>query len=98
GPEHRPPPGAASGMGVEFDAIAVAAATDQPVPAVERICTRLAELGQLVCTTGMTAWPDGSLGGTYEFLHALYQEVLYRRLAPSERSRLHSAIGHRLEA
>jgi len=98
GPEERATLAAASVMGVEFDAIAVAAAIGQPVPAVERICARLAELGQLVCTTGMTAWPDGSLGGTYEFLHAFYQEVLYRRLAPSERSRLHCAIGERLEA
>src|SRR5262245_45880171 len=98
GPVERATLAAASVMGVEFDTLAVAAAAELPVAMVERTCAALAERGQLVCTTGTTAWPDGSLGGTYEFLHALYQHVLYERLAPAERSRLHRAIGSRLEA
>src|SRR4029453_6839963 len=69
---------AAGVMAVAFDALTVAAAIEQPVAVVERMCAGLAERGQLVCTTGTTAWPDGALGGTYEFLHALYQHVLYQ--------------------
>jgi tetratricopeptide (TPR) repeat protein len=88
---------AAAVMGVDFDAIGVAAACDQPVETVEAICARLAEHGQLVCTTGTTSWPDGSLGGTYEFLHGLHRTVLYQHLAPAERARLHRALGERIE-
>src|SRR5262245_24861938 len=98
GPLERATLAAASVMGVEFDTLAVAAATEQPVVMVERTCAALAERGQLVCTIGTTAWPDGSLGETYEFLHALYQHVFYERLAPAEQRRLHRAIGSRLEA
>jgi len=34
----------------------------------------------------------------YEFVHALYREVLYDRLGPARRARLHLRIGERLEA
>lgn len=97
-PRQRAVVEAASVLGLEFDALALAAATGEPVAEVEHICTGLAERGQLVCTAGTTTWPDGSLGGTYEFLHALYQGVLYRRLGPAERARLHRVVGERLEA
>jgi predicted ATPase len=34
----------------------------------------------------------------YQFLHALYQEVLYERIPAARRSRLHRLIGERIEA
>ena len=39
-----------------------------------------------------------SSGGSYRFRHALYQQVLYERLEPTRRARLHQRIGTRLEA
>ena len=47
--------------------------------------------------TGMSAWPDGSLGERYTFNHALYQMVLYDAVAPLRRRRLHRRIAERLE-
>src|SRR5262249_32861503 len=46
---------------------------------------------------GRVEWPDGTIAARYGFIHALYQEVLYERLAVSRSSRLHRQIGARLE-
>jgi DNA-binding winged helix-turn-helix (wHTH) protein/tetratricopeptide (TPR) repeat protein len=97
GPDERAVLAAASVAGVEFDALVVAAGSDLPVEAVERICGGLAARGQLVCTAGTVSWPDGSFAGTYEFLHGLFQTVIYQQLAPADRSRLHRAIAERIE-
>src|ERR1700693_1360148 len=49
----------------------------------------------------VAAATHGALGGTvsqrYEFVHSLYREVFYRRLAPGRRAKLHLRIGERLE-
>src|SRR5580692_336663 len=37
------------------------------------------------------------MSSRYEFSHALYREVLYRRQAPARRTRTHRQIGERLE-
>jgi tetratricopeptide (TPR) repeat protein len=88
---------AASAVGNDFEAISVAAASGLAQNAVEDRCARLAEGQQLIRTTGMTSWPDGALGGTYRFRHAVHRDAIYRRLAPTERARLHRAVGGRLE-
>ncbi len=89
---------AASVVGTAFAAASVAAATGLDVRAVEVECSRLAQRGQLVCAAGVAGWPDGTMSASYEFVHALYREVLYRRPAPAERRRLHCAVGARIEA
>ena len=43
-------------------------------------------------------FPDGATSERYEFVHALYRQVLYDRLTPRRRARLHQRIGERLEA
>ncbi|MGH8650852.1 MAG: hypothetical protein ACREYE_01140, partial [Gammaproteobacteria bacterium] len=40
----------------------------------------------------------GTVSGRYRFLHALYQEVLYQRLAAAQRVRLHKRLAERLAA
>jgi tetratricopeptide (TPR) repeat protein len=42
--------------------------------------------------------PDGSATERYEFVHALYRQVLYDRQPPGRRARLHRQIGERLNA
>ena len=42
-------------------------------------------------------WPDGTLTACYRFRHALYHEVVYRRVSAGRRVRLHHQIGARLE-
>ena len=45
----------------------------------------------------MLKWPDGGLSSRFRFIHALYREVVYRRVPAGPRSRLHRVIGVELE-
>lgn len=84
---------AASVVGEAFATAAVAAARGETIEAVERHCDTLARKGQFVYTLGLESWPDGTISTRYGFRHALYQEVLYARLAPGLLLRLHQHIG-----
>lgn len=88
---------AASVAGGEFDTICAAAGSGLPAEGAEQSCARLSSRGQLLKATGTSQWPDGARGGTYKFLHALHRDVVYGRLAPAERARLHRAVGERIE-
>lgn len=88
---------AGSVMGAEFVVAAVADALRGDVEALEERCERLAHTGQFLQEAGIAEWPDGTLSGRYRFRHALYQQVLYRRLGELRRTRLHRVIGERLE-
>ena len=46
----------------------------------------------------MGEWPDGTVASHYRSVHALYQEVLYERLAEGRRVQLHRQMAQRLEA
>src|SRR5207247_2393843 len=72
---------AASVAGAEFSAAAVAAGVEAAVGAVEERCESLARREQFLRARGGVEWPDGTVAGYYEFLHALYQQVLYERSA-----------------
>jgi DNA-binding winged helix-turn-helix (wHTH) protein/tetratricopeptide (TPR) repeat protein len=88
---------AASVAGTQFSAASVAAAVEQDLVFVEQRCSALARAGQFVCTTGAAEWPDGTVAGSYQFVHELYRTVLYEGLSPAGRRLLHQRIGHRLE-
>lgn len=88
---------AGSVAGVVFTVAAIAAAVDLPAPVVESVCDGLARQEQLIVALGAVEWPDGTLTESYAFRHGLYQEVLYQRIGTSRRTRLHRAIGERLE-
>ena len=81
--------------GAEFSVAAVAAALEADPEDVDERCEALAWQGQLLRSTGMEEWPDGTLAGRYRFVHALYQNVLYDRIAEPRRIRLHRRIGER---
>ena len=89
---------AASVAGAEFSAAAVAAALDQAMEPVEMCCATLARHGQFLQLQGTAEWPDGTVAGRYGFRHALYHDVLYERIPPSQRLRWHRQIGLRMEA
>jgi predicted ATPase len=61
------------------------------------VCEDLARSHRVLRRLGSSQFPDGSMSSRYEFSHALYREVLYRRLAPARRARTHRQIGERLE-
>jgi predicted ATPase/DNA-binding winged helix-turn-helix (wHTH) protein len=88
---------AASVVGAEFSAAAVAAGVERAAEAVEAHCAALARRGQFVQARGTAAWPDGMVAARYGFIHALYQEVLYDRIPAGQRVRVHQQIGGRLE-
>jgi predicted ATPase len=88
---------AASLVGVEFAVANVAAALQVASEIPETACAGLAQHGLFLETSGLVVWPDGTLSGQYRFRHALYQQVLYRRLSEVQRVQGHQRIGTRLE-
>ncbi|MBY0276515.1 AAA family ATPase [Candidatus Binatia bacterium] len=94
---------AASVAGPEFPAHAVAAAAPAgsdlgDIELVEEVCHLLARRQDILRVAGDSTWPDGTTSARYAFRHVFYQQVIYQRLAPSTRRRLHQTIGERLEA
>ncbi len=88
---------AASIAGRRFAAAGVAGASGQTEEEVERRLDTLARHGELLAARGAEEWPDGTISAAYEFLHDLYPTVLYERVPPGRRTRLHKRLGHRLE-
>ncbi len=89
---------AASVVGAEFSAAAVAAGLGMSIEEVEARFEALARRAQFVRTSGTVEWPDGTVAGCYSFIHTLYQEVLYRHVSGGRLVRLHGQIGTRVEA
>ena len=89
---------AASVVGEEFTATAVAAGAQCPLEDVEAQCATLAAQHHFIEDIGLTTWPDEIKGGCYRFLHTLYQQALYEQLGTVRRMQLHRRIGGRLEA
>src|SRR5262245_54488552 len=92
---------AASVAGPEFAAHAIAPAQRgsdlHDVERVEQVCDGLVRQEEILSDRGEGAWPDGATSARYAFRHVLFQEVVYRRLPPSTRRRLHQTIGEELE-
>ena len=89
---------AASVVGREFSAAAVAAAAQRDTVAIERVCEGLVTQRQFLHANGTSTWPDGTVAAQYRFSHALYQEVLYGTIPGATRAALHQRIGRRLQA
>ena len=88
---------AASAAGVEFSIPGVAAALAAQPMEVEGRCAELVRRGHFLTGREPVSTPDGSLSARFAFRHALYQDVLYSRVAPTRRVELHRAIGVQLE-
>jgi DNA-binding SARP family transcriptional activator len=89
---------AASAVGQEFSAAAVAGATERPEAEVDARCDALARSGRFIEGAGEERWPDGTLAARYRFAHDLHREVLYDRLTSGQRAQVHARIGLRLES
>ena len=72
--------------------------TDVDPQMFEDLCEDLSRRHQVVRRVDTQYFPDGATSERYEFVHALYRQVLYDRLTPRRRARLHQRIGERLEA
>ncbi len=87
----------ASIVGVEFAAADVAAGVSQEIETIEMRCDAWARQGQFIRAGETKIWADETVTTVYEFLHALYQEVLYEQVPTSRQVRWHQQIGDRLE-
>jgi DNA-binding winged helix-turn-helix (wHTH) protein/predicted ATPase len=88
---------AAAVAGRQFSAATVAAALDVDPEESEARCSRLAGRSLLIAAAGEHTWSDGTVGALFEFTHDLHREVVYQRVPPQRRARLHRQIGRRLE-
>ncbi len=88
----------ASAAGAVFATHVSAAAIDLTLDDVEDLCAKLGRRQQMVRAAGVQAFPDGTISQRYAFVHALYREVCYGRVASGRRAPLHRRIGERLEA
>jgi hypothetical protein len=79
-------------------AVARAAVIDLETEAFEDVCETLSRRHSVVRPAGSEKLPDGTVSACYEFVHALYREVCYRRIAPGRRAQLHRRIGQWAEA
>jgi DNA-binding winged helix-turn-helix (wHTH) protein/predicted ATPase len=89
---------AASVAGSTFAVAAVAAGVAQAPEAIEARLTALARQRQFIRARGTETWPDGTVTACYQFLHAVYHEVVYARVSAGLRVRLHQQVGARKEA
>jgi len=83
--------------GAEFPAAVIAVGLEQGLTQIEEHCEELERRHQFLRATGVSLLPNGLVTARYGFTHALYQEVLYRRVAAGRRARLHQLIGERGE-
>jgi DNA-binding winged helix-turn-helix (wHTH) protein len=88
----------ASIVGVSYAASVASSAAQVDAHTFEDLCEELSRRHHIVRWVGTQHFPDGSVTERYEFVHALYRQVLYERQAPGRRARLHLRIGERLEA
>jgi DNA-binding winged helix-turn-helix (wHTH) protein len=88
---------AASVNGVVFTLSVSAAAANLEVDRFEDLCEELSRRHQIVRAAGVQEFPNGTASQRYEFQHALYREVFYRRQAAGRRMKLHRHVGERLE-
>ncbi len=84
--------------GPMFSASVVAAAMQVDAEFVEEVFARLSRRSHIVRSAGSQQFADGSLSQVFEFVHAVYREVCYRRIGPGRRVQLHRRIGQWAEA
>src|SRR5436309_1791936 len=89
---------AAGVQGYEFDSPVVAKVLDTDVGEIEERVETLERVHGFVRRLVEHEFPDGTPAVRYRFVHVLYQNVLYARLAPTRRATLSRAIADALLA
>ena len=88
----------ASVAGAVFSAVVSATAGNVDPDDFESLFETVARQHRILRRSDAQQFPDGSVSPRFEFVHALYREVLYRRQPLGRRSKLHRRIGERLES
>jgi predicted ATPase len=84
-------------MGVAFLPKVVADAAGFDAEEFKELCYRFSRPEYPLRAIAPQQLPDGRMLHRYQVVHGLYREVLYRRVAPSRRARMHQSIGESLE-
>jgi predicted ATPase/DNA-binding winged helix-turn-helix (wHTH) protein len=87
----------ASIVGMDCSAIAISAGLAEDLIRVEEICDGLARKSHFLLPAYLAELPDGTLTPRYRFIHSLYLDVLYKRVALTRRRQIHGRIGERGE-
>lgn len=94
GPEQQRVLEAASVVGMECSAVAIGAALNRDVLEVEEQCEELARRQQFLSPSWLVELPDGTITPRHKFMHILYLDVLYNRIAVTRRAQMHLRVGH----
>lgn len=86
---------AASACGAQFRLATLARVLERDVASVAEVCAELA--CQQHWLAEQPPAQDAAAEAAYAFRHTLYRGVLYRRIAPLTRARLHRKVAHALE-
>lgn len=87
----------ASVVGMDCSAVAISAGLAEDVILIEEICDGLARKHHFLWPAYLAELPDGTITPRYRFIHALYLDVLYKRVAPTRRRLIHGRIAERGE-
>jgi len=87
----------ASVIGGVFSAAVSAMSGGMDVQEFETLCEGLSRRRHILRSAGPQELPKGGASERYQFVHALYREVLYRRQSPGNRAKLHLQAAERLE-
>lgn len=88
---------AASIVGMDCSAVAIASGMKEDLVKIEEICDRLARNHQFLLPAYLAKLPDGTITPRYKFIHVLYLDVLYKRAAATRRVQIHRRVGERGE-
>jgi DNA-binding winged helix-turn-helix (wHTH) protein/tetratricopeptide (TPR) repeat protein len=88
----------ASVAGQRFTAWSVATMLVREPSSLEEMCEGLVQRSQFLNFSGTRELFNGASTAEYQFRHALYREVLYRRLTPTDRVTFHRRLASGLES
>jgi predicted ATPase/DNA-binding winged helix-turn-helix (wHTH) protein len=83
----------ASVVGMDCSAVAISAGLAEDVVRIEEICDGLARKHHFLWPAYLAELPDGTITPRDRFIHALYVDVLYKRVAATRRRLIHGRIG-----
>lgn len=88
---------AASVVGAAFTVRVAATALDSDPGTFDDLCHSVAKDLKLLRFLEFQTFPDGDMSERYEFVHALYRDVLYRSLTPRRKMLMHRRVATCLE-
>jgi DNA-binding winged helix-turn-helix (wHTH) protein/tetratricopeptide (TPR) repeat protein len=88
----------ASVAGQRFTIWSVATMLEDDPSTIEAMCEALADRQQFLKPSGDRDLCDGASTAEFQFRHALYREVIYRRLTPTQRRAFHLRLAEGFEA